>query len=89
VTYEVVGSAPAERKLEKLPKQDRDRIYSKFAQLEEDPRPHGYRKVVGQAHQGLRVRVGNYRIIYQVDDASRVIRIIDIEWRDKAYKKKK
>ena len=74
--------------MDKLPKQDRERIYSRFAQLEEDPRPHGCRKVVGHKHKGLRVRVGDYRIIYQVDDDTRLVRIMDIEWRDKAYKKK-
>lgn len=86
MSYEVIGSSLAERKLDKLPKPDRDRIYAKFAILEENPRPPNCIKLTGHGHQGWRIRAGNYRIIYQIDDDADVVRILDIEWRDKAYK---
>jgi mRNA-degrading endonuclease RelE of RelBE toxin-antitoxin system len=52
MSYEVIGSSLAERKLDKLPKPDRQRIYAKFAALEENPRPPTCIKLTGHKHQG-------------------------------------
>jgi mRNA interferase RelE/StbE len=50
----------------------------------DEPRPSGCRKLIGSQNR-WRVRVGDYRVIYTVDDAGRVVEIIAVRHRSKAY----
>jgi mRNA interferase RelE/StbE len=50
----------------------------------EDPRPHGSRKLVGR--DGWRIRVGRYRVIYEIDDAQRFVTILHVGHRKDIYR---
>jgi mRNA interferase RelE/StbE len=52
--------------------------------LAENPRPHGYKKLKGR--DGYRIRVGNYRIIYDIFDTVLVVDIITLGHRKDIYK---
>jgi len=53
--------------------------------LEENPRPHGVKAMAG--HKGLfRIRVGDYRILYEIDDTARVVTVTRVRPRGAAYR---
>ena len=60
----------------------------KFAEVEQNPRPPKCIKLTGRQDEGWRVRVGNYRSIYQIDDDARIVRVLISSGAIKAYKDK-
>ena len=60
-----------------------DRVIS---QLSEDPRPVGVKMLRGRFKEGWRIRVGEYRILYRIDDNSREVRIFEIGHRREVYR---
>ena len=52
--------------------------------LGDDPRPHGYRKLAGRGEQ-YRIRVGDYRVIYDIRDAVLVVFVIEVGHRSSIY----
>lgn len=74
MTYRIELRPAAVRALKQIDHQDRDRIRGAIALLGEDPRPPGAKALRGRP--GLRVRIGNYRIIYTVDDDVLVVAVI-------------
>jgi mRNA interferase RelE/StbE len=73
----------AVRALRKLDPSVRPRIEGALLLLCEDPRPPGARALQGR--QGLRVRVGDYRIIYLVEDEVLVVIVITVGHRREVY----
>ncbi len=70
--YDIVFARSARKELQAFPQAVAKHILEKVEQLALDPRPPGCRKLRG--HSGLwRIRVGEYRIIYTIDDDKRVI----------------
>ena len=69
--------------LRKIDSQDRGRIHGAIALLGEDPRPPGAKALQGR--DGLRVRVGNYRIIYSVHDDVLLIVVVTLGHRKEIY----
>jgi mRNA interferase RelE/StbE len=82
--YEIQFSRSARKELESLTAEVVSRIFSKITVLASDPRPPGCRKLVGT--ESFRIRVGDYRVIYSVDDCSRIIDIRAVRHRREAYK---
>ncbi len=73
------------KELKGLPKRDAGRILSSIKALRDDPRPRGAKKLrLGKNH--WRIRVGNFRAIYDIDDEHHLIRIMRIRHRDAAYR---
>ena len=62
-----------------------ERIHAKILDLRDDPRPHGSRKLSGNL-EGWRVRVGDYRILYQVDDTVETIAVVRVRHRRDVYR---
>jgi len=62
------------KELEKFPNKDYLRVTSAILDLEKDPRPHGSKKL--QDREGYRIRSGDYRVIYVIDDAIKELTII-------------
>jgi len=61
------------------------RILSKIEELVIEPRPAGCRKLQGRS--GLwRLRVGDYRIVYSVDDRQRLVDVVAVRHRREAYR---
>jgi mRNA interferase RelE/StbE len=82
--YVITFSRSARKELESLDGKTVRRIFPKLETLAKQPRPAGCRKLVGEENL-WRVRVGEYRIIYSVDDSIREIDIIAIRHRRSAY----
>ena len=76
----------AERDLLALPRQIRRRIDEALLALAEEPRPDGVVKLKGTKGDRWRVRVGNYRILYAINDAQRVVEIARLLDRKEAYR---
>jgi mRNA interferase RelE/StbE len=81
--YRIELRPAAVKALRKLDPQDRGRIRGAIALLGEDPRPPGARALQGRP--GLRVRVGNYRIIYTVEDDVLVVVVVALGHRRDIY----
>jgi mRNA interferase RelE/StbE len=69
----------------KLPSKEKNKIWDKFQLLKQQPRPHGYRKLAGRENE-FRIRFGNYRVIYQIDEAENKIIIIQVGHRKDIYR---
>ena len=82
--YQIMFSRPARKELESLSVEVNKRIFPKIVALASDPRPDGCRKLVGEENL-WRIRVGDYRIIYSIDDDIRTLDIITVRHRSKAY----
>ncbi len=81
--YTVVLSKRAQKELDKLSNTIAAPILKAIAALEENPRPQGYKKLKGR--EGYRVRVGNYRIIYEIFDKELLVDVIDVGNRKEIY----
>jgi len=81
--YEVLILRRAQKELASLPKQSYSRIRDLIAVLAANPRPSGCKKLTGR--EGWRVRSGDYRVIYEIDDAGRRVTIMDIGHRKDVY----
>lgn len=74
-----------EKDLRRLPVKSRARCLERIDGLRLTPRPKGVRQVVG-GERTYRLRVGVYRVIYQVDDASRLVTVFHVRHRKDAYR---
>lgn len=83
--YEIEVSATAERQLRKIGREARTLILAAIENLATNQRPHGCRKLRG-FNDIYRIRVGNYRIIYSVDDKSVLIIILKLGHRKSIYR---
>jgi mRNA interferase RelE/StbE len=82
--YNLLIKRSAERELRSLPKGDLRRIIRRIESLAEDPRPSACEKLFGE--DGYRVRQGDYRILYTIDDASRSVEVYKIGHRREVYR---
>jgi mRNA interferase RelE/StbE len=87
--YSIEITAHAERSLKKL-RRERElirRLDSKIRSLAEDPRPPGCKKLKSGRYENLyRIREGDWRVLYAVEDDRVVVLILDVARRDKAYR---
>jgi len=83
-SYRLLLKKSAERELRKIPKADLQRITERIKELATIPRPSGSEKLAGQ--DSYRIRQGDYRIVYTVDDVHRQIEIIKIGHRREVYR---
>jgi mRNA interferase RelE/StbE len=83
--YEVLLEAHAERDLRRLSAREFRRITAAIRRLGVDPRPAGCRKIVG-SESDWRIRVGEYRIIYEIDDRAMAVRVMRVRHRRDAYR---
>lgn len=83
--YQVVVERSAEKDLRRLAPEVRPRVIAAVTALAKNPRPAGSRKLAGSKHD-WRIRVGDYRIIYEIADEIRVLRINRIRHRREAYR---
>jgi mRNA interferase RelE/StbE len=82
--YQVQVSKSAAKEIEKLPPAVVERIIPALIKLAEDPRPTGCKKLKGTGDI-YRIRVGDYRIIYVVDDTVRIVDIRKVGHRRDVY----
>jgi len=83
--YTLLLTASAEKDLRKLPRPILERIHAKILMLRTDPRPAGATKLSGNL-EGWRVRVGDYRIVYQIDNTAQTITLARVRHRREVYR---
>lgn len=85
-SYSLEIKRSAAREIEKLPtKKERKLIVDRITGLARDPRPAGVEKLTGGDR--YRVRRGPYRVVYEVDDTERVVRIVKVGHRREVYRR--
>ena len=82
--YSVELKKSAAREVETLPLADRRRIVERIGRLSENPRPRGCEKLAGG--ERYRVRQGDYRIVYSIEDALLVVWVVKVGHRRDAYR---
>lgn len=83
-SYRVLLKRSAAKELEALPLKDRRRVVRRIQGLADDPRPAGCEKLSGQ--DKYRLRQGDYRILYSVDDAGSNVTVVKIGHRRDVYR---
>ena len=83
MTYQVSILPPALKAISKLDRTTRDRIMAAIDDLANDPRPTQVEKLA--KYELWRVRVGDYRIVYEVDDRSRLVAVVRVGNRRDIY----
>ena len=83
--YTVNLTRRAQKDLDRLPGQLFERVLSSVAALSEDPRPYGYEKLHGP-EEGFRIRAGDHRILYDIDDVRHEVLILRVKHRREAYR---
>jgi mRNA interferase RelE/StbE len=84
VAYHLLDTPAARRDLHALPRDMLIRVEASIQALAENPRPPGVQRLRGS--QLWRLRVGTYRVIYQVDDAQQVVTIARVRHRRDVYR---
>ena len=84
--YRLELSRTALRGLEQLPPQMRERLTAHLSGLTTDPRPLHSRHLQGHLTGFRRLRVGDYRAIYQVDDEQQCVTVVRVGPRSSVYK---
>jgi mRNA interferase RelE/StbE len=83
--YEITFARSARRELEALETRLAARIWARIEALADQPRPPGCRKLQGD--EGLwRIRVGDYRVLYEIKDATWIVDIVAVRHRRDAYR---
>lgn len=85
--YTVILPKPVQKQLDNLPDDIRNRIIEKIVLLGEDPRPQGAIKLKGYDDE-YRIRVGDYRVRYEIDDEEFVVLLLHCKHRKDVYKSK-
>lgn len=84
-SYKVLIRRSAADELAQIPKKDMRRIVERIRSLGSDPRPTGCEKL--SAQERYRVRQGDYRIVYSIDDEGKMIEIVKIGHRSEIYRR--
>ena len=87
MAYRVVFKASADRELDSIHPKDRARVFRRIEALADDPRPHGSEKMSG-AEREYKFRSGDYRVIYTVDEAARLVTIQKVGHRGDVYRRR-
>jgi mRNA interferase RelE/StbE len=85
-SYRVALTSSAAKELEKLPNQVVARIFPRIERLASDPRPPGCKKMQGGDRE-WRIRIGDYRVVYTVDDSTLIVEVSRIRHRRDVYER--
>lgn len=84
VSYNLIIKRSAEKDFKPIPKEDRKRLIMKIRQLSVEPRLVGAEKLKGQEY--WRIRQGDYRIVYAIDDTSKTVVVERVGHRKEIYR---
>ena len=82
--YRVELRQRVQDKLDSLSESDREMVIDALLSLEENPRPRGVEKIRGK--ELWRVRKGDYRVVYDVDDNVKIVTVVRIGHRKDVYR---
>ena len=83
-SYRLLIKPSAVKELEAVPAKDRRRLVARLRRLSTDPRPPGCEKLSG--HDLFRIRQGDYRVLYSIEDQALVILVIKVGHRGAVYR---
>ena len=83
--YLVLISSAAKKAMGKLPNDVRTRVDEAILALADNPRPHGCVKLAGTSN-GWRVRVGDWRILYTIEDKRLIVLVVEVGHRREVYR---
>ncbi len=83
--YRIVFKKSAEKEIEKLSQKVTSRISPVIDKLAANPRPYGSKKLEGKKEEIWRIRVGDYRIIYLIEDVIKIVEIRKVGHRKDIY----
>ena len=84
MSYAVSLLRRAQRELARLPASDYERVRDAIGGLGQDPRPSGCLRLTGR--DGWRIRVGVYRVIYEIDDAREYVTVSHVGHKRDVYR---
>jgi mRNA interferase RelE/StbE len=84
MNYTVLVERYAQKQIMKLDKKLIPVIKAAIAELASNPRPYGYKKLKGE--DAYRIRVGDYRIIYEINDGIVLVTVVSVGHRKDVYK---
>ncbi|MFP6664946.1 MAG: type II toxin-antitoxin system RelE/ParE family toxin [Deltaproteobacteria bacterium] len=82
--YKIVFSRPVAKDFKNIPRADARRVLAAIERLAEEPRPRGAKKLSGQ--ERYRIRQGNLRILYAIDDGTLIITVVRVRNRRDVYR---
>ncbi|HYX16184.1 MAG TPA: type II toxin-antitoxin system RelE/ParE family toxin [Nostoc sp.] len=85
MTYQIELSNKAAKQLKKLSADIRDKINEKIIELADNPRPSGVVKLENTGNK-YRIRVGNYRILYEIQDDVLIVKVVRVGHRRDVYR---
>jgi len=83
-SYKLLIKSSAAKELESLPPKDRRRTIARIRDLSSNPRPVGREKLTGG--ERYRIRQGNYRTLYVIDDSLETVAIVKAAHRREVYR---
>ena len=85
MAYRIDLTKSAIKELERLSAKTHDKIIQHFVELEQNPRTPGAEKLTGI--DAYKLRAGNYRIIFEINDTEKVVRIVMVDDRKQVYQR--
>jgi mRNA interferase RelE/StbE len=86
MSYVVIISKSVQKQIDSLPNDFVERVIEKIQNLASEPRPDGVVKLKGSDNE-YRIRVGDYRIRYEIDDENQLVKILQCKHRKDVYRK--
>ena len=83
--YKIIIVGAVHKQLKRINREDKKRILDKIQSLANNPRPHGFKELKGSENL-FRVRTGDYRIIYEIQDKMLLITILKVGNRREIYR---
>ena len=84
-SYKIEWKNSAYKELQKLPRPMITRVVAAVSELSNEPYPHGVKKLVGSEFS-YRIRIGDYRVVYEVFENRLIIEIIRVRHRKDVYR---
>ena len=84
MTYKISILRKAQKQLAKIPASDYKKVKQAILDLAKDPRPPGSKKLKGR--QGWRIRQGDFRVIYEIQDDQLIVIVLDVGNRKDIYR---
>ena len=86
MSYAIVISKSVQKQIDNLPNDLVERVIEKIQNLASEPRPDGIVKLKGSDNE-YRIRIGDYRVRYEIDDESQLVQILQCKHRKDVYRK--
>jgi len=84
MSYTVYLKRSVEKELDRLPTEVHNRIIKRLISLGDNPLPPGTKKLLGR--EGYRIRVGNHRILYVINEKEKKVEIVSVAHRKEVYR---